>query len=133
LRPGVGDWRGKPQWDKPVIKRTKPENQWTLQERSTGRKVPWHTIDVRYSPPREVAWDQTNGVVPLPPSVIGNCPAVTTLYPRPPVPIQFKDDDTTIARDIPPSGLRIVPKDRLLVDVEREIEVFNPQYFERQP
>jgi hypothetical protein len=65
--------------------------------------------------------------------VIGNCPAVTTLYPRPPVRIQFKDDDTTIARDIPPSGLRIVPKDRLLVDVEREIEVFNPQYFERQP
>jgi hypothetical protein len=133
MRGRIGDWRFPPDWDKAEASTRKPEDHWTIRERSTGRKVPWRTIDLRYSPPREVAWDQTNGVVPLPPSVIGNCPAVTTLYPRPPVRIEFKDGDTTISRDFPPAGLRIVPKDRLLVEVERQIELFNPQYFERQP
>jgi hypothetical protein len=67
----INDWRFPPDWDKAENHTPKPEDRWTLQEKSTGRKVPWRTIELVHTPPREIAWGPVTGVVPLPPRIIG--------------------------------------------------------------
>ena len=130
----ISDWRYVPDWEKAEANTKNPEDRWTLQEKSTGRKVYWRTIDLRSTPPREIAWDPATGVVPLPPRTIGSCPAVTTLYrPSRPIRVEFKYDGATISRDLSTKIFRIFPKEQLLVSIEDDFATFDPRYFERQP
>ena len=134
VRGRIADWRYCYDWDRAEANTTNPEDRWTLRENSTGRKVPWRTIELRSTPPREVEWDPATGVVPLPPRIIGSCPAVTTLFRHPrPARIEFKADATLVSRDTPPQGFRIFPSDNLMAEVDALYATFDPQYFERQP
>jgi len=58
-----------------------PNDRWILRDKNSPRVVRWREFDFRRPPARDIAWDHAKGVVSYPPSFVGNCHSVVTLYP----------------------------------------------------
>jgi hypothetical protein len=98
----------------------------------------WRTwrrdLDVRHLPAREIAWDRVNHSMTLPPTFVGNCPSVTTLYP---VTTAFSYGGLTVEsgnakisqRKIPAHGLAVDSVDRVLFSVQEIHRDFWPEMF----
>lgn len=126
------DWRFPRDWDRMEANSSNPADRWILRDKSTGREVRWRELDFRRPPGRDVAWDHAGGVVSYPPSFVGSCHTVVTLYPALPK-ITIEAAGAPIGRDAPLRDFLILPSEQALASIERETISFNPWEFEEQP
>jgi hypothetical protein len=101
----------------------------------------WRTwqrdLDVRHLPAREIVWDRVNFSMTLPPTFVGNCPDVVTLYPvtKGAAPLSYRgltieSGEAKISqRRIPRDGLAVDGPDRMLFSVQEYHRDFRPEMF----
>jgi len=82
--------------------------------------VRWREFDFRRPPARDIAWGHAKGVVSYPPSFVGNCHSVVTLYPA-----LIMAGAATIGRDGPSSDFVIMPSEEELAAIARD-DLFEP-------
>ena len=90
----------------------------SFREKATGRTVAEGELHLRVAPAREIAWDRDNAIVSYPPSFVGTCQSVVTLYPQPPKRVTFEAGGEAIGHGFPNADFLIMPSERKLAVIE---------------
>jgi hypothetical protein len=84
-------------------------------------------------PAREIAWDRDNAIVSYPPSFVGTCQSVVTLYPQPPKRGTFEAGGEAIGHGFPNADFLIMPSERKLAVIEDQAIFISASRFAEQP